>query len=223
MENLSLDISSAQYSFSATAITNSADWVETRKQVAARVIADAFLHYPLMTYAFEGRTEQERALLLHKLYKKCVSAAQIYGGVITREDELGAAIWLPGEHFMLSTVKEILSGMALIPFAIGPKATLRLMNHESVSEGWIKKNARPDMGYIWNVGVSAEARRRGFCAVLIDQCIDQMRLMDIKECWLKTEDPINVTIYQKLGFTVMNHMVVKSSGVDSWAMRKMIS
>ena len=195
---------------------------ETKNQIAARVLADTFLHYPLMIHAFEGRTEQERTLLLHMLYKSCVAAADMYGGVLTMPNELGAAIWLPGKNFTLTLAKEIRSGMAVIPFQLGPKATLRLMNHDGESEGWVKKNAGPDMGYIWCVGVSMQARGLGYSRLLIDQCMNEMRQLGLKECWLKTEDPINVTIYQKLGFTLMNEMVVKSSAIHSWAMRKMM-
>jgi hypothetical protein len=179
---------------------------ETKKQIASRVLAGAFLHYPLMKFAFEGHTEEERAAMLLKLYTGCVSAAKIYGGIHTTPDDLGAVIWLPGRSFPLTLSMEIRSGMWTLPVQLGQKATLRLMNHDRESEGWIKKNAGRNMGYIWCIGVA----------------IEQMRQMGLKECWLKTEDPKNVTIYQKLGFTVAKHMIVKSSGIDSWAMRKMI-
>jgi ribosomal protein S18 acetylase RimI-like enzyme len=192
-------------------------------QTAARIIANAFLHYPLMLYAFEGRTEQQRAQLLNKLYGRCVAAAAMYGGVLLTPDKLGAVIWLPGKNFTLTLRKEIRSGMAAIPFQLGPKATLRLMNHDAESEGWIKKNAGPKMGYIWCIGVSPEVRGKGYSRLLIDQSMEQMRHLGLTGCWLKTEDPKNVTIYQKLGFTLINEMTVKSSGIQSWAMRKMIS
>ena len=195
---------------------------ETEKQIASRILADAFLHYPLMKYAFEGHTEKERAALILKLHSACVSAAHIYGSLITTPDKLGAVIWLPGKNFTLTLSQEIRSGMWTLPFLLGQKAIMRLINHDSESEGWIKKHAGRNMGYIWCIGVSVQARGRGYSRVLIDQCIDQMRQQGLKECWLKTEDPKNVSIYEKLDFAVMNEMVVKSSGIKSWAMRKMI-
>jgi GNAT superfamily N-acetyltransferase len=175
-----------------------------------------------MKFAFEGHTEAERAALLFKLYTGCVSAAKIYGGIHTTPDDLGAVIWLPGRYFPLTLTMEIRSGMWTLPVQLGQRATLRLMSHDRESEGWIKKHAGRNMGYIWCVGVSVQARGRGYSRALIDESIDQMRLLGLNECWLKTEDPKNVTIYEKLGFTLMNHMVVKSSSIDSWAMRKMI-
>jgi GNAT superfamily N-acetyltransferase len=189
-------------------------------RTASDIIARAFIHYPLMQYAFEGYSEEQRAVLLNHLHSKCVAAADLYGRVIITPDKLGAVIWLPGKNFTLTLPKEIRSGMALIPFQIGVKATLRLMNHDGESEGWIRKNAAATMGYIWCVGVLPEARGKGYSRLLIDQSVTQMRGLGITECWLKTEDRKNVTIYQKLGFKLMNEMVVKSSGITSWAMKR---
>ena len=191
-------------------------------QTVARVIARSFLHYPLMLYAFEGKSEEQRLALINRLFDKCVTAAEIYGGVIITPDELGAVIWLPGNHFQLTLLNEIRSGMALIPLQVGIKPTLRLMNHDAQSEGWIKKHAPASMGYIWNIGVLPEARGKGYSRLLMDQSIEQMRKLGLTECWLKTEDAKNVTIYQKLGFTLMNEMKVKSSGINSWALHKAI-
>lgn len=195
---------------------------QSTKAKAAKIISTAFKQYPLMLYAFKELSDERRAIMLQRLYGKCVSGAAMYGGVIVTPDEQGAVLWLPGKNFTLGLVKEIRSGMASIPFQIGVRSTLRLMNHDGESEGWITKHAGHRMGYIWVVGVLPEARGKGYSRLLINQCIELMREQGLTECWLKTEDRKNVTIYQKLGFTLVNEMVVKSSGIQSWAMRKMI-
>ena len=195
---------------------------QSTETTAAIIIADAFLHYPLMQYAFEGYSEQRRIVLLQKLYTRCVTAASMYGRVLVTPDSQGAVIWLPGKNFPLSLLHEIRSGMATIPFQIGIKPTLRLMNHDSEPEKWIGQNAGPNMGYIWCIGVLAQARGKGYSRILIDQSMQQMRSLGLTECWLKTEDPKNVTIYQKLGFTLMRETKVKSSGITSWALRKFV-
>ena len=110
--------------------------------------------------------------------------------------------------------------MWTIPFKLGAKATLRLMNHDSEPEGWIAKNAGKNYGYIWVVGVATTHRGKGYSRQLIDQAIADMRAQGINEFWLKTEDPKNVTIYQKLGFELVYETLVKSSGLKSWVMRR---
>lgn len=193
------------------------------RQTAAHVIASAFLHYPFMLYAFEGMSEERRLELLKRMHRHCVTASAMFGGVIVTPDEQGAVMWLPGKNFPLNLLHEIRSGLAAIPLEIGIKPTLRLTQHDGEAEGWIGKNAGPRMGYIWCVGVLAEARGKGYSRLLIDQSIEEMRKQGLTSCWLKTEDPKNVTIYQKLGFKVMREVVIKSSGLTSWAMMKEIA
>ncbi|MCX6197860.1 MAG: GNAT family N-acetyltransferase [Bacteroidetes bacterium] len=189
-------------------------------QQAGKILADAFLHYPLMQYAFEGRSEEQRAKALLDLHTSCSKAAALYGGVILSEDKQGALIWLNGKNFPLGLLREINSGMWTIPFKLGAKATLRLMNHDAVPEGWIAKNANGNFGYIWCVGINVSARGKGYSRQLIDQAITDMRAQGMNEFWLKTDDSKNVTIYQKLGFEIIYETIVKSSGLKSWVMKR---
>lgn len=185
-----------------------------------QVFASAFHHYPLMQYAFQGCTDQQKAKGLLALYTHCTKAAQMYGGVLTSDDKQAALIWLPSKHYQLGLWREITSGMWQIPFKLGPKATLRLMNHDAEPEGWIRANSSANMGYIWVVGVLDEARGKGHSRKLIEQAIADMKQQGLNEFWLKTEDPKNVQIYQKLGFEVVQEMTVKSSGLKSWVMKR---
>jgi GNAT superfamily N-acetyltransferase len=185
-----------------------------------QVFASAFHHYPLKNYAFEGCTDEQKAKGLLALYAHCTEAAQMYGGVLTTLDSSGALIWLPSKHFQLGLWREVVSGMWQIPFKLGPKATLRLVNHDAEPEDWIRANSSDNMGYIWVVGVLAEARGKGYSRKLIEQAIADMKQQGLTEFWLKTEDPKNVQIYQKLGFEVVKEMIVKSSGLKSWVMKR---
>jgi|LakMenEpi03Aug12_release.lakeMendotaPanAssembly.Ray.scaffolds.fasta_scaffold411944_2 ribosomal protein S18 acetylase RimI-like enzyme len=189
-------------------------------QTAGEILADAFLHYPLITYAFEGKSDEARKRNLLHLYTNCTKACSEYGGIELLDNSKGALIWLSGENFPLGLWKEIQSGMAAIPFNIGPKAMLRLMNHDAVPETWIKKNAGEKFGYIWCLGVLADERSKGWSRMLVEQSITEMKKRGINQFWLKTEDPKNVLIYNKMGFVVMYETEVKSSGIRSWVMKK---
>lgn len=184
------------------------------------VLAESFWHYPLMKFAFEGRTEQQRLYYLQQLYKHCTTAAQQFGGTYSTPDGNGAIIWLNGDSFPLTLLKEIKSGMAAIPFKLGAKSTLRLMNHDAVPEGWIGKHAGPNMGYLWCIGVLKESRGKGISRILVEHSIAEMKKKGMTEFWLKTDDYNNVPIYQKLGFEIMFETKVKSSGLPTWAFRR---
>lgn len=188
--------------------------------VASSLLADAFLHYPLMLHAFQGLTEQERHLKLLKLYNRCSQACHQYGGSLITPQSEGALIWLPGTAFPLGLMRELKSGMGFLPFELGLRSTLRLVQHDSVPEGWIRDHAGKQMGYIWCVGVSEAHRGKGISRILIDESILQMQQQGINEFWLKTDDPKNVPIYKALGFEVMYETVVPSSGLQTWCFRK---
>lgn len=184
----------------------------------SNILAGAFVNYPLMRYAFKGKTPEQKNKGLRNLYQHCTKAAALYGGTLINTEATASLIWLRGNAFPLGLWREIKSGMAAIPFKLGPAVTLRLMNHDAEPEGWITKNAGPNMGYIWCVGVNAAERGKGISRLIIEQSIRNMQSRGLSEFWLKTEDPVNVSIYQKLGFTIANQMQVKSSGLTSWMM-----
>jgi ribosomal protein S18 acetylase RimI-like enzyme len=199
--------------------------MEIKKQqiaIVGRILAAAFHRYPLMMYAFAGLRDEERARRLQCLYTRCTQAATLYGGGVLAEKQEGAAIWLHPDHFQLSLPEELKSGMAWLPLELGIRPTLRLVRHDGESEGWIKQYAPASIGYLWCIGVPPEMQGRGIGRWLINECTTQMRAAGLSECWLKTEDPKNVAIYQKLGFEMMRMMTVKSSGIPSWAMRRVI-
>ncbi len=189
-------------------------------QLSGTILGDAFLHYSLHLYAFKNKLEEERRKGIKLLYTHCSKAASKYGGVVFTEDQKGALIWLSAEYFPLSILGGIKSGMAILPFKIGADTMIRYMKHDAVSEGWISKHAGKKMGYIWVLGVTDSHRGKGYSRILIENAIEEMKAKGLDEFWLKTEDPKNVLIYQKLGFKVMHETLVKSSGLTSWIMKK---
>lgn len=187
---------------------------------AAKILAEAFINYPLMLHAFEGKSEEERAKSILQMHTHCAKATEQYGGIIITPDEQGAITWLNGKNFPLGLIREIKSGMALLPIKLGITSTLRLINHDAEPEGWIRKNADDKMGYIWNIGVGVDARGKGYSRLLIEQAIAEMKQQGMNEFWLKTEDAANVAIYKKLGFELAYETNVKNSGLMSWVFRR---
>lgn len=191
--------------------------------IAGEILAEAFKHYPLIQHAFDGSSEQRKTQGLMALYTGCAGASFLYGGVELHPSKQGALVWLHGMHFPMGIVKELKSGMLQIPFKAGLLPVLRLVNHDKIAETWIRKNAGEKMGYIWCVGVLSDARGKGICRNLFDIALAELKARGLKEAWLKTEDPKNVLIYERLGFKVMQEFQIKSSGLPSFAMRYLIS
>ena len=184
------------------------------------ILADAFLHYPLMDFAFEGKTAAQQQLGLLHLYTACTNACSTFGGIHISDDQQGALVWLSGNNFPLGLLNELRAGMLNIPFQLGVKTTLRLMQHDAVAESWIRQHAGKRMGYIWCLGVRNQARGNGLSRTLMETAIMKMKSKGLDEFWLKTEDPKNVIVYQKLGFELMFETVVKSSGIKTWVLAR---
>jgi len=191
-----------------------------KSALAGAILADAFLHYPLMLYAFSEQTEAQRSRSLLHLYNCCANACNKFGGLHVSDNHKAAIVWLSGKNFPLGLYRELQSGMATLPFKAGVKSTLRLVNHDAVSEGWIRRNAGEKMGYIWCVGVAASERGKGYSRIIIENSITEMKAQGLNEFWLKTEDPKNVAIYLKLGFDLVHEITAKSSGIKTWIFRK---
>jgi GNAT superfamily N-acetyltransferase len=192
----------------------------SQSAIAGAILADAFLHYPLMLYAFNEQTEAQRKKRLLHLYNGCANACNKFGGVHVSNNQKAAVVWLSGKNFPLGLIREIQSGMIAMPIKIGIKSLLRLINHDAISEGWIRKNAGEEMGYIWCIGVDASERGKGYSRIMIEHSITAMKAQGLNEFWLKTEDPKNVAIYLKLGFDLVHEILVENSGIKTWIFRK---
>ncbi|KAF0697049.1 Aste57867_12233 [Aphanomyces stellatus] len=189
----------------------------------AEVLAQAFLHYPSMDWAFEGESDAEQLRKLVITYDALLDAVQRYGGVVHASDGTGALLWLPGTHFPLGLWRELWTSIAALPFRIGFHATKRLSDHEDESIDYIVTHGtKSTMGVIWNVGVAPAGRGKGHCRDMVRRAIDAMRADGLREFWLATDAAVNVAIYEKLGFEVVHKRVVRCSGIQSWVMRQVI-
>ena len=185
-----------------------------------QVLGEAFHSYPLMRYAFEGQTPERYTRSVNTLYSCCADGCKAYGNTFLHPSGNAALTYLNGDSFPMGFWKELQTGFLKIPINLGIKATLRLIKHEEEVEPWIRKNAGQSMGYIWCIGVRPSEQGKGYSRDLMDLAVQEMQSKGMKEVWLKTEDAKNVKIYEKLGFTVENHLVAKSSGIDAWMMKR---
>ncbi|KAF0701639.1 Aste57867_7934 [Aphanomyces stellatus] len=188
--------------------------------IAADVLATAFLHYPPFDFAFEGENEEAQARKLRILFRCCVQAARLFGGIVQTEDKNGALLWLPGPKASLGLCDELRSGMGMLPFQLGFRQTWRL-SQDGIMQ-YILQHANVErMGYIWLVGVDAKCQGKGYCRILMEQAMDEMKSQGMTECWLSTDTETNVKRYERLGFDVVHMKLGQSSGHTAWIMRKL--
>ncbi|KAF0701640.1 Aste57867_7935 [Aphanomyces stellatus] len=190
--------------------------------VVGDVLAAAFLHYPVMDFAFQGESEAEQARKLQIMFRFCANAARLYGGSAFTEEKDGALLWLPGSKVPLGLWRELRAGVAALPFQIGLRQVCRLMAHDvDVMQNILDRANMKQMGLIWLVGVEPTSQGKGYCRILMERAMTEMRTQGMTEFWLTTNTESNVKIYERLGFHVMDERVIKSSGLTDWVMRKL--
>ena len=69
--------------------------------------------------------------------------------------------------------------------------------------------------YVMVLGVSPEARGTGLGRALLETILAEADALGVP-VYLETAQPRNVTFYQHMGFTLVEHLVEESSGLDLW-------
>lgn len=192
--------------------------MSVNKQTAyAKLLAQAFVADPLFALAFadtdKSKTERAKQWYIEVLLKYC----QQCGNIITTPDELGVIAWSKGTHFPLHFTPETFRG---VEADIIEKVN-RIGEHEGVIEQYIVEHAS-NYGYICLMGVDIRVRGRGYAKQLLNAAKQQMAEQGIVYCWLTTENPNNVSLYRKNGFTLVDQFKT-NMGIDAYFFKQEIS
>ncbi|KAG9403356.1 hypothetical protein AC1031_006001 [Aphanomyces cochlioides] len=128
----------------------------------ARTLAQAFLDYPCMKYAFDGMTEAERLEKLTILERTVAVAALNFGGIVEAKDGNGALLWLAGKNFPLSLEQSEQSGITALPALLE-------------GNNYAVQHASKTMGWIWVLGVAPESQGKGHGRYLVEKAVADMR------------------------------------------------
>jgi ribosomal protein S18 acetylase RimI-like enzyme len=72
--------------------------------------------------------------------------------------------------------------------------------------------------FLWIIGVRPEFQESGFSSRLIKPMLS--RLSDEKvPCFLETHDEKNVSLYQHLGFDIVDESMIPGTSLKHWAMK----
>lgn len=189
-----------------------------QQKTAAAVLGEAFAQDPFIAYMLPDPTT--RVQQLTKLFLPLMRCSLRCGGVETSSDGGGALMWISGATFAwpLKTMELVRSGLIWLPWSIGLPAFKRLQAHDSACEHALLHKAPKDFAYLWVVGVHPDYAGRGLGKQMIHSAMDTMRQQGHSTCWLRTENPNNVGLYEHLGFNQVLTKTPPSSGLQSWLM-----
>ncbi|MEM9148943.1 MAG: GNAT family N-acetyltransferase [Cyanobacteria bacterium P01_F01_bin.3] len=199
-----------------------------QQQEAASILAQAFDRYPFMAYVLPNA--KTRIPKLANLFLPLVRSSYRHGRVNITPGGGGVLVWVPGKVFSnrVKFLDLFQSGMLTVPFSLGPSAFNRFTVHDEVCEEALLQYARrhrmlrqdtsQDFAYIWAVGVHPNHAGKGVGSTMVRTALNEMSRQGYSTCWLRTETPKNVALYERLGFQQVHTEIPAASGQQYWLM-----
>lgn len=189
-----------------------------QQKAAATVLGQAFAKDSFMAYVLPDANT--RVQQLTKLFLPLIRCSQRYGGVDITAGGGGVLAWVPGKVFSspIKFLELFRSGMLWIPGLVGLSAFKRLKVHDDVCEHALIQHAPKDFAYIWAVGVRPDQAGKGLGKQMIQSALNDMRQQGYTTCWLRTENPHNVGLYEHLGFQQVHTEIPSGSQQQYWLM-----
>jgi ribosomal protein S18 acetylase RimI-like enzyme len=185
--------------------------LETRDiDLAADVLADAFLDDPFAVWLFREERRRERLAASWAAQLRVISVPR--GFAFATDGLEGVALWAPPGPDELSFGQQL---RLMLPFVriLGP----RRLPAASAGYGVIRR-ARPEEPhwYLSTIGVATHRQRRGFGAQLLQPMLERA---DHEQTltYLETFRPENVPYYERFGFTVTSEDDIPG-GPHMWSM-----
>ncbi|MEO0375698.1 MAG: GNAT family N-acetyltransferase [Cyanobacteria bacterium P01_A01_bin.17] len=189
-----------------------------QQKAAAQVLGQAFAKDSFMAYMLPNRST--RAQQLSKLFLPLIYASQRHGEVNVAPGGGGVLAWVPGQFFSrpVNFLELFRSGMLWLPWSVGRTAFKRFKDHDEVCEQALLQHVPKNFAYLWAVGVHPDQTGQGLGKKMVNTALSQMRDQGYSTCWLRTENPNNVGLYEYLGFEHVHTEIPSASGQQYWLM-----
>jgi ribosomal protein S18 acetylase RimI-like enzyme len=176
----------------------------------------AFASDPLVTWIFPDSPRRLQAL--RSLYRVQLRYGLRYGRVTQANDAKAVAIWLPPGR-EISHWGMIRCGILDLLFRTGLGPLARLGAAQAVLARLHQKHMPEPHWYLLVVGVDPELAGRGLGSALVKEGL-VLADQDSRPCYLETSLERNLSLYQRLGFTVLDIASLGKGGPAAWAMRR---
>ena len=157
---------------------------------AAGLLAVAFIDDPMFSYFFKNRRTRADKAFYYMKYELLQCMNYTYMG---DENEFVAVYKKPGDKDRPVPV----SYMLKMPFRAGFAGIIKSLRYPAFANGLKKKYMPPGGGYLKLIAVKEEFRGRGIAKKAVAE------LSGNSEAYLETQNPINVEIYKKMGFVLL--------------------
>ena len=183
---------------------------------AAAVLNRAFENDPVRTYFFPRPAElAERAIHVDRLVLRYGIR---YGEAYAPSPDLeGVAVWLPSTRADMTPWRTLRSGALSIAVNLGKDGGRRMKYFGDGMHAVHKRLAPFRHWYLEVLGVDPPHQGEGHASTLLRAMFARADDEGLP-CYLETQDARNVSIYQHLGFVVVEEFTVPGLPFRNWAM-----
>lgn len=190
---------------------------------ASRLLADAFRLDPWARHVL-GAPGGSRQAALRAIMRVPVRLAAERGGVVVDRGADGSlaavSTWLPLDQREVTIGVVRRAGALLLPLRAGPVTMRRLTRDEAELDAVLARllhrpqHPEPDGGgdaYLWVLGAAASARGQGHGRTVVEQTCGEASRSGFGRLVLNTDNPDNVALYRRLGFTLVGTALRRSA------------
>lgn len=184
--------------------------------VANDTLVAAFMDDSMVGWVFPDATSRPRGL--RRLQRVPLEYGLRYGYVRQSDEGRCVAIWVPPEAPM-SPWRMVRSGMLAAPFRTGLGPLGRFASAGGTMD---KIHKRYMSGPHWElliVAVRPELQGRGRGSALVRDGLARADEAGLP-CYLNTNTPANLPLYERFGFTVLEEAALGKDGPPAWGMRR---
>ncbi|MFQ5981569.1 MAG: GNAT family N-acetyltransferase [Candidatus Heimdallarchaeota archaeon] len=183
---------------------------------AARMAARAFHDDPLFSHFYPDPAERKKRLphLLEGMIRYTLRYGEVYA---TSPNLEGIALWLPSDKAAMGMWGTLRSGALRPMFKAGMKAMMKAMPCYEFNLARHKALAPFRHLYLSILAVDPNFQGKGHSSALVKGMLTENN-PDNLPCFLETENPRNVPIYQHLGFRVQEEKQIPGTEVWNWAL-----
>jgi GNAT superfamily N-acetyltransferase len=183
---------------------------------AIKMLTRAFSNYPLLTHYFPE--ESERQAVSENIMALSIYTCLRYGQVYATSDRLeGAAVWSPSENYPASFWRVLRSVPLSHILGISGSGAYRIQAVDRFLLDIHKRLVPYKHFYLEILGVDPSVQKQGFSSKLIRPMLQRLDAAGL-QCFLETQDPRDVPIYQHFGFEIIDQSIIPDSPLTSWAL-----
>ena len=182
---------------------------------AVAVLEHAFFADPALVHLVPDPDRRRR--VAPRIGRAFIRYGLRYGVVWCTDDVSGMALRRPPGRERIHLFGLLVSGMVWLPFALGLRATWRLLMAERETDARHRRLMRSRHWYLWMIGVHPDRQGEGLGARLMAHTFAQADA-DGVPCYLETTHPRAHAIHTAHGFRDAVRGVIPGTDLMVWSM-----